>query len=92
MKIRAHVFLSGRVQGVFFRTTAKEWAEELGIRGWIRNLPDGRVEAVIEGDEDKVREMLELMKHGPPLAVVQDISVEIEEYKNEFHDFRIKYY
>lgn len=92
MKIRAHVFISGRVQGVFFRSTAKEWADELGVKGWIRNLHDGRVEAVIEGDEDKVREIIELMERGPPLALVEDIDVSFEEFRGEFKDFRIRYY
>ncbi len=91
MKVRAHVFISGRVQGVFFRSTAKEWADELGIKGWIRNLPDGRVEAVIEGDKDKVDEMLELLRRGPPLAVVEDVEIDWEDYKGEFRDFRIIY-
>ncbi len=91
MKVRAHVFISGRVQGVFFRSTAKEWADELGIKGWIRNLPDGRVEAVIEGDKDKVDEMLELLRRGPPLAVVEDVKIDWEDYKGEFRDFRIIY-
>ena len=92
MKIRVHVFLSGRVQGVFFRLTAKEWADELGIKGWIRNLHDGRVEAIIEGEEEKVNEMLELMRKGPPFALVENIEIQIEELKNEFKDFRIRYY
>ena len=92
MKIRVHVFLSGRVQGVFFRLTAKEWADELGIKGWIRNLHDGRVEAVIEGEEEKVNEMLELMRKGPSFALVENIEIQIEEFKNEFKDFRIRYY
>ena len=92
MKVRAHVFISGRVQGVFFRSTAKEWADELGIKGWIRNLPDGRVEAVIEGDKDKVDEMLELLRRGPPLAVVEDFKINWEDYRGEFKDFRIIYY
>ncbi len=91
MKVRAHVFISGRVQGVFFRSTAKEWADELGIKGWIRNLPDGRVETIIEGDKDKIDEMLELLRKGPPLAMVDDVEVKWEDYKGEFKDFRVIY-
>jgi len=91
MKKRIHVFISGRVQGVFFRYTSKELAEQLGVTGWIRNLPDGRVEAVIEGDEDKVEEMLEFFHKGPPLARVDKVEVIEEEYKGKFKDFRIRY-
>ncbi len=91
MKVRAHVYVSGRVQGVFFRTHTKEWADELGIKGWVRNLPDGRVEAVLEGEEEDVKEMIELMRKGPPLAKVDNIEVYWEPYKGEFKDFRIIY-
>ncbi len=89
--VRAHIFVSGRVQGVFFRSTAKEWAGELGVKGWIRNLYDGRVEAVIEGEKEMVEEMIELLKKGPPLALVENVEIHMEEYRNEFKDFRIKY-
>lgn len=91
VKKRIHVFISGRVQGVFFRYTSKELAEQLGVTGWIRNLPDGRVEAVVEGDEDKVEEMLEFFRKGPPLARVDKVEVIEEEYRGEFKEFRIKY-
>lgn len=92
MKIRVHIFLSGRVQGVFFRSATKEWADELGVKGWVKNLSDGRVEAVIEGEREMVEEMVELMKRGPPLALVENIEVKMEKFKNEFKDFRIRYY
>ncbi len=91
MKKRIHVFISGRVQGVFFRYTSKELAEQLGVTGWIRNLPDGRVEAIVEGDEDKIEEMIEFFHKGPPLARVDKVEIIEEEYKGEFKDFRIKY-
>ena len=91
MRVRAHVYISGRVQGVFFRSTAKEWADELNVKGWIRNLPDGRVEAVLEGDKREVDELIELMKRGPPLAIVEKIEIIWEDYKGEFKDFRIRY-
>jgi len=91
MKVRAHVFISGRVQGVFFRFHTKEWASELNVKGWIRNLPDGRVEAVLEGEEEDVKEIIERMKVGPPLARVDNVEVIWEEYKGEFKDFIIKY-
>lgn len=92
MKKRIHVFISGRVQGVFFRTAAKELADELGVTGWIRNLSDGRVEAVVEGEEEKLMEMIEFFKKGPPLARVDKIEIIEEEYKGEFNTFMIKYF
>lgn len=90
-KKRVHVFISGRVQGVFFRYTSKELADQLGVTGWIKNLPDGRVEAVVEGEEDKVEEMIEFLSKGPPLARVDDIKIIEEEYRGEYRDFRIIY-
>lgn len=89
--VRVHVFVSGLVQGVFFRQNAKRVADSLGLRGWVRNLKDGRVEAVIEGPEEKVAEMVEWMKKGPPLARVERVEVIREEYKGEYKDFRIIY-
>lgn len=90
--VRAHLYISGHVQGVFFRSTMKEVADEHGVKGWVRNLPDGRVEAVLEGPEDEVNKVIEWAWRGPPLAEVEDVKVEWEEYKGEFKDFRIRYY
>jgi acylphosphatase len=89
--VRVHVFVSGLVQGVFFRQNAKRVADSLGLRGWVRNLSDGRVEAVIEGPEEKVAEMIEWLKRGPPLARVERVEVIREEYKGEYRDFKITY-
>ncbi len=87
--MRAHVWISGRVQGVFFRAHTKEVAEKLGLTGWVRNLPDGRVEAVFEGEEEAVKEAIEWCKRGPPLARVEKVEVRYEEPTGEFKDFRI---
>ncbi len=87
--MRAHVWISGRVQGVFFRAHTKEVAEKLGLTGWVRNLPDGRVEAVFEGEEEAVKEAIEWCKRGPPLAKVERVEVRYEEPTGEFKDFRI---
>ena len=76
--IRAHVRVSGRVQGVAFRYEAHRKAAELGIAGWVENLPDGRVEAVFEGAPDRVQEMVAWCESGPPSAHVTDVSVEHE--------------
>lgn len=85
------MYVSGRVQGVFFRYETKSLADELGVRGWVRNLPDGRVEAVFEGEEEPVRRMIEFCKRGPPGARVTDIKIEWEDYKGEFNRFFIRH-
>ena len=64
-KVRAHIFVSGRVQGVFFREKARQKAQSLGVNGWIQNLADGRVEAVFEGEGEKVEKMVKWSKRGP---------------------------
>jgi acylphosphatase len=75
---RAHVRVSGRVQGVFFRAEAQARAESLGVAGWIRNAGDGSVEAVFEGDEERVRSMIDWCRRGPSGARVDDVEVEKE--------------
>jgi len=90
-KARAHVYISGFVQGVFFRSHTKRMALKLNLRGWVRNLWDGRVEAIFEGDKDKVLEMLEWCKIGPPNAQVTDIDTKWEKYEGEFNTFEILY-
>ena len=76
--LRARVVVSGRVQGVWFRESTRRRAEELGVGGWVRNLPDGRVEVLFEGDAEQVRSAIEFVKVGPPLAHVKDVAVEEE--------------
>lgn len=73
--IARHVRLIGRVQGVFFRAWAREQAEALGVTGWIRNCPDGRVEAHVEGEESAVGQMIGHLRKGPPSARVEDIRL-----------------
>jgi acylphosphatase len=75
-RIRAHVFVSGRVQGVYYRATTRDTARERGVAGWVRNLDDGRVEAVFEGTEAAVESMIEWCHTGSPKARVDDVSVE----------------
>ncbi|AAL63341.1 acylphosphatase [Pyrobaculum aerophilum] len=87
---RAHVFIRGKVQGVFFRQSMKEVAMRNGVKGWVRNRSDGKtVEAVLEGPRDAVMKVLEWARIGPPGARVEDIEVQWEEYKGEFKDFKI---
>lgn len=75
-RIRTHVFISGRVQGVYYRATTQEKAGERGVDGWVRNLDDGRVEAVFEGDRKSVEAMVEWCHTGSPRARVDDVEVE----------------
>ena len=90
-KVRAHIVVSGRVQGVFFRAETQEKAQELGLTGWVRNLSDGRVEAVFEGDKVKVEEMVKWAKKGPSRAIVNHLDLTWEEYQGEFNNFEIRY-
>ncbi|NIA10240.1 MAG: acylphosphatase [Nitrospiraceae bacterium] len=87
---RAHVFISGKVQGVWFRASAKEKAEQLMLSGWARNLPDGRVEAVFEGGDKAVDEMVKWCHRGPPLARVDNVEVKYETPQGE-RGFSVKY-
>ena len=76
---RVHVLVSGEVQGVNFRGATQAQAEQLGLNGWVRNLDDGRVEAVFEGDSDTIQQMIEWCESGPSSAHVDNVSVEQEE-------------
>jgi acylphosphatase len=76
--VRAHVLISGQVQGVGYRYATVDTASQLGLTGWVRNLPDKRVEAVFEGAQVVVEEMLRWCHSGPPAAVVKDVVVEYE--------------
>ncbi len=89
MMKRAHVFVSGRVQGVCFRQHVVKWASGLGVRGWVRNLWDGRVEAVLEGEGDNVEGLIEKLRTGSSWASVENMEVRWEEYGGEYSDFRI---
>jgi acylphosphatase len=77
--VRYRVLISGLVQGVFFRGACLRMAEQHGVNGWVRNLPDGSVEAVFEGQDDDVRQLLEWSRHGPRSAVVEDVRVQPEQ-------------
>jgi acylphosphatase len=81
--MRARVRIRGRVQGVFFRAEAQARAESLGVAGWIRNAGDGSVEAVFEGDEERVRSMVDWCRRGPSGARVDDVDVQYEEPTGE---------
>ena len=88
--MRVHVLISGVVQGVFFRATTQNQALKLGLNGWVRNKSSGQVEAVFEGPKERVEQMVEWCKYGPPNAHVE--NVEVQDDKEEgLKDFSIKY-
>jgi len=89
MNVRARIFVSGRVQGVFYRDNTRRWASSMGLTGWVRNLPDGRVEALVEGEKAGILSLIGKMREGPPLAWVENAEVDWEDYKGEFSDFHV---
>jgi acylphosphatase len=91
MKVRAHIHVSGRVQGVFFRARIMERAVRLDVAGWVRNLPDGEVEAVFEGEERSVEALLEFCRQGPSRAVITRFNLNWEPFVGEFKDFKVRY-
>lgn len=89
MTHRLHVILSGRVQGVGFRYTTSNQARSLGLAGWVRNLSDGRVEAVFEGDRATLEKMLAWCQQGPTMAHVRDVETQWEEGEPQHTRFRV---
>ena len=90
MKVRAHIFVSGRVQGVFFRVETRYEAMKRNITGWVRNTSGGRVEAIFEGKREDVEKLIEFCRKGPSGARVTKVDVQWEEYSGEFKDFKIR--
>ena len=90
-KVRAHVLISGLVQGVFFRANAVYQAQDLNITGWVRNCRDGRVELVLEGERLAVDRMISWCRKGPPGAAVDNVKISWEDYQGEFSSFSLKY-
>ncbi|MDJ0665990.1 MAG: acylphosphatase [Desulfobacterales bacterium] len=88
---RVHAFITGRVQGVAFRWETQRVAEQHQVRGWVRNLPDRRVEAVFEGPRPQVEAVLEWCHQGPGIARVDAVDVQWEDFKGEFEGFSITY-
>lgn len=89
--LRAHAIIHGRVQGVFFRASTRDEALRVGVAGWVRNLPDGSVEALFEGETLKVEEVLGWCHKGPSGARVSGVDITFEPYKGEFKRFDIRY-
>jgi acylphosphatase len=90
-RARAHVFIDGRVQGVFYRAFTRELASKLGLDGWVRNLRDGRVEAVFEGGKKFIEQAIQECRVGPYGARVSNIDVQWETYTGEEAGFSIRY-
>ncbi len=90
-KKRAHVIVEGRVQGVFFRAYTSDEAKKLGLTGWVRNRPDGSVEAVVEGDTESIETMLHWFHQGSPGSRVTDVKVQEESPVGDMSGFEIHY-
>ena len=88
---RAQLIIEGRVQGVFFRASAKEQADILELKGWVRNLPGGSVEIQVEGQKEKLREFLQWCHRGPSNAEVSNVDIEYSQPTGEFSTFNIEY-
>lgn len=89
--IRVRLVIKGRVQGVFFRDSTRNEATRLGVFGWVRNLPDGNVEVLAEGPEEKVQKLVEWCHQGPPAAQVTRVHKTQEEWQGEFDSFRVTF-
>jgi acylphosphatase len=90
-KRRVHVWIAGRVHGVFFRAYTRDTALLAGVSGWVRNLPDGRVEAIFEGNDESVESVVNWCREGSPMSHVDNVEILEEVYIGEFDNFRITY-
>ncbi|HIC85819.1 MAG TPA: acylphosphatase [Desulfobacterales bacterium] len=88
---RVRLIIKGRVQGVWFRDSTRRQASRLGVRGWVRNLPDGSVEVLAEGPAQKVDKLVEWCHEGPPAARVDQVIHDQEAWRGEFDSFEIRY-
>ena len=88
---RVRLFVTGKVQGVFFRQTLKVMAKKNNIFGWVKNLKDGRVESVLEGDEEKINKLIEWAHNGPANSRVECVEVQNEKFLAEFSKFDVLY-
>jgi len=91
MKARVHVLVSGLVQGVFYRDFTQRQAEQLGLAGWVRNLRDGRVEAVAEGSREGIERWLDLLRQGPPSSRVRGVEALWDEEQEELTEFEVRF-
>ena len=88
---RIHIFVTGRVQGVFFRQSTRVMAIKNNVNGWVRNLDDGRVEIVVEGEESNINDLVDWCKTGPANSRVDEFELLEEEATGEFENFEVRY-
>ena len=88
---RIHLIVHGDVQGVFYRDNTRKKASELGLRGYVKNLPDGTVEIVAEGSEDTINELIEFCRNNPGYSNVDKVEVKEEKVTDEFRDFGFRF-
>ena len=86
-----HLIISGKVQGVCFRANTKDQADLLGVKGWVKNLPDGTVEAVIQGDDKRIVTMLKYCYEGPKASIVNDVKIDEPDAAELFDKFEVRY-
>jgi acylphosphatase len=86
---QVHLFVRGRVQGVFFRASAQREARRLGLTGWVKNRPDGRVEILVEGEEEALKDLIGWANRGPSAARVEGVDTRWRGFVGDFSDFRI---
>jgi acylphosphatase len=91
IKVRAHIIVEGKVQGVYFRQNAQRLCNGYGVTGWVLNVDNGNVEAILEGNKKSVEDAISWFKVGPPNAHVEKIELSYDKYLGEFQDFRIRY-
>ncbi|MGD1076463.1 MAG: acylphosphatase [Thermodesulfovibrionales bacterium] len=91
MQARAYLSISGRVQGVYYRAFTRDIAIQFALKGWVRNLPDGGVEAVFEGKKEDIEQAIQHCRTGPPGAKVNDIDVRWEDHQGDIKDFQIRF-
>ncbi len=89
--MKKHIFITGRVQGVGFRHFTRKNAEDLGVTGWVKNLSDGRVEAVFQGSEEQVEELIQRCKKGPVASYVQNIEIEKNSGEEDYKNFSVEF-
>jgi acylphosphatase len=89
LNVRARILITGLVQGVFFRREITDLARNLGVTGWVRNIPDGSVEVICEGDRDKLDKVIQFCRVGPSGARVRNVDVDWLDFRGEFRGFRI---
>lgn len=87
--VRAHLIITGMVQGVYYRVTARQKARTFDITGWVKNRPDGAVEAVVEGNAENIMKSIDWCRQGPPASRVSHVQVEWEDFRGEFQAFSI---